>query len=104
MEVESSFRTDADSGWAYGLCQIGWINQDWLMDEGIDIMTTQGNIEGGCYILSDLLSRHNMPEALMAYNMGEYGAQELWDQGIHESVYSREVLDAAARWEKVLYE
>ena len=102
METESSFREDADSGWAYGLCQIGYINEDSLADLGMDIYTTQGNIEAGCYILSDLMTRHSVSESLMAYNMGEAGAEEFWEQGITESQYSRDVLAAAQRWEERL--
>lgn len=102
IETESSFREDADSGWAYGLCQIGYINEDWLAEEGVDIYTTSGNIEAACMILGDLLSRYDVPQALMAYNCGEYGAQELWAEGITESQYSRDVLAAADRWEEIL--
>ena len=102
METESSFREDADSGWAYGLCQIGYINEEDLAEKGMDIYTNAGNIEASCVILSDLLSRHDVSEALMAYNMGEYGASEYWDEGITESQYSRDVLAAARRWEEVL--
>lgn len=102
METESSFREDADSGWAYGLCQIGYINEDELASLGMNIYTNEGNIEAGCYLLSDLLSRHSVSESLMAYNMGEYGAEELWEQGITESQYSRDVLLAAEKWKKIL--
>jgi hypothetical protein len=102
METESSFRDDADSGWAYGLCQIGYINEEELSALGMDIYTNEGNIEAGCYLLSDLMTRHSVSESLMAYNMGEFGAEEFWAQGITESQYSRDVLAAAQRWEERL--
>ena len=102
METESSFQADADSGWAYGLCQIGWINQDWLAEEGIDIMTNQGNIEAACLILSDYLERYTTEQALMCYNQGEYGAQEDFDNGIYSTRYSQTVLAGAEKWKGVL--
>lgn len=102
METESSFRLGADSGWAFGVCQIGYINADWLADEGVDIFTTSGNIEAACIILSDYLSRYTTDQALMAYNQGEYGASEDWDEGIYQSDYSRSVLEAAQKWRSVL--
>lgn len=98
METESSFRFDADSGWAYGVCQIGYINEDWLKDNGIDMRTNMGNIEAGCLILSDFLSRYDTADALICYNCGEYGAQELFDKGIHETDYSRSVMGSAEKW------
>ena len=102
METESSFRLGADSGWAYGVCQIGYINADWLADEGVDIFTTSGNIEAACIILSDYLSRYTTDQALMAYNQGEYGASEDWDSGIYQSDYSRSVQEAAEKWRNII--
>lgn len=102
-ETESSFQWEADSGWAYGLMQIGYINHDWLTERGMDPMTKQGNIEAGVYMIGDLLTRYGDPhKALMAYNCGESGAAELWATGETESDYSRAVLTAAERWEKIL--
>lgn len=102
METESSFRFDADSGWAVGICQIGYINEEWLAEQGIDIYSKMGNIEAGCIILSDYLSRYTTDQALMAYNQGEYGASEDWDSGIYQSEYSRTVQEAAQKWAKIL--
>jgi len=99
MEVESSFDETADSGWAYGLCQIGYINELEMASNGLDIYRTADNIEAGCLILSDLMSRHSLTESLMAYNMGEYGAEEYWLEDIHENEYSKAVLEAAHKWE-----
>ena len=104
METESSFRKDADSGWAFGICQIGYINAVWLAEDGVDIYTTQGNIEAACVILGDYLNRYDVPQALMAYNCGEYGAQELWAEGINETEYSRSVMAAAERWEETIHD
>jgi soluble lytic murein transglycosylase-like protein len=102
METESSFQLDADSGWAYGVCQIGYINEEWLADKHIDIYSPLGNIEAACLILSGYLENYTTEQALMAYNCGEFGAQELWDEGIYQSDYSRSVLESAQKWRSVL--
>lgn len=104
METESSFRFDADSGWAYGICQIGYINEGWLAEEGIDIYSKMGNIEAGCLILSDYLTRYTKDQALMAYNMGEYGAAEEWEAGVFSSEYSEAVLQRATKWNQIIKE
>lgn len=104
LEIESGFDFEADSGWAYGICQIGYINEDWLAEEGIDIYSNMGNIEAGCMILSDYLSRYTEDQALMAYNQGEYGASEDWDSGIYQSEYSRAVQEAAEKWRVTINE
>lgn len=101
MEIESQFDTGADSGWAYGVMQIGYINHEWLQADGIDPMTDHGNIQAGVYMIGNLLGRYgDTHKALMAYNCGEYGAAELWAEGITETEYSRSVLAAAEKWEK----
>ena len=104
METESSFRFDADSGWAVGICQIGYINEEWLAEQGIDIYSNMGNIEAGCMILSDYLTRYTEEQALMAYNMGEYGAAEKWESGIYSSEYSEAVLQRANYWNQIIKE
>lgn len=102
METESSFNFEADSGWAYGITQIGYINADWLAAEGIDIYKPTGNIEAGCMILGGYLERYTTEQALMAYNQGEYGASEDWDAGIYSTKYSRSVMEAAEKWEEII--
>lgn len=104
METESSFRFDADSGWAVGICQIGYINEEWLAEQGIDIYSKMGNIEAGCMILSDYMTRYTEEQALMAYNMGEYGAAEKWESGIYSSEYSEAVLQRANHWNQIIKE
>ena len=102
IETESSFQSDADSGWAYGLCQIGYINEDWLSDQGINMYTIQGNIEAGCLILSDYLSRYTTEQALICYNEGEYGAADTFADGVYSTKYSRSVLESAEKWRSII--
>ena len=105
METESSFDYKADSGMAYGLCQIGYINFETLQEQGIDPETTWGNIEAGCYMMSDLLERYgDLHRALMAYNLGESWAEEEWDAGKNWSTYSVEVLTNANKWNNYISE
>ena len=99
IETESSFREDADSGWAYGLCQIGYIHEDEFAERGLDIYRTFDNIECACSMLGDYLARYNTSEALMAYNCGETGAAGLWNDGIFKTQYSMDVIAASNRWE-----
>lgn len=79
-EVETHFDPDAVSGTGdYGLMQINSINHEWLSEIGFDVMTYDGNIEAGIYIISQHLNKYGKPElALMAYNSGPTGAQKLW--------------------------
>lgn len=104
LETESDFDFEADSGWAYGIAQIGYINADWLADKGIDIYTPTGNITAGCMILGEYLEQYDTPLALMCYNCGEYGAQDLWEENITETEYSRSVMEAAEKWEVIINE
>lgn len=104
-ECESSFDPWADSGVAYGYMQIAYINFDWLREEEIFAGTRKGNIDAGCRIIGELLEKYQDPHlALMAYNCGEYGASQLWDEGYTSSAYSRKVLEAASRWEEIVGE
>ena len=103
-EVETHFDPDAVSPTGdHGLMQINEINHEWLSQNGIDVHTYEGNIEGGIFIIADLLDRFETPErALMAYNCGPTGARNLWDAGVYETDYSRKVLNAFDYWTDIL--
>lgn len=103
-EVETHFDPDAVSGTGdYGLMQINTINHEWLSELGIDVMTYEGNIEAGIYMISQHLNKYGEPElALMAYNSGPTGAQRLWDAGTFQTDYSRKVMAAFEHWTSVL--
>lgn len=79
----------------YGLMQINEINHPYLKETlGItDFLNPYDNIRGGMFILRKLFEKYETPEkVLMAYNMGETGASQLWEQGIFEINYSKSVL------------
>lgn len=98
-EVESRFDFEADSGLAWGIMQIAPVNYEWLLENGIDATTYSGNIEAGVFMFRQLKDKYGDTHlALMAYNCGEAGAAELWEQGYTQSGYSRDVMDAAGRW------
>lgn len=103
-DVETHFDPDAVSGTGdYGLMQINAINHEWLSELGIDVMTYEGNIEAGIYMISQHLNKYGEPElALMAYNSGPTGAQRLWDAGTFQTDYSRKVMAAFEHWTSVL--
>lgn len=100
MQKESRFDIYAVSSTNdYGLMQINACNKDYLNKQlGItDLTNPYENIEGALFILRGLFDKYdNTSKVLMAYNMGEYGASKLWDKGIFETSYSKEVLENQA--------
>lgn len=97
MQLESSFNPSIISSTNdYGLMQINRINHEWLKEKlGItDFLDPYQNTRSGIYILRNLFEKYEEPElVLMAYNMGETGASRLWDKGIYETNYTRNVLE-----------
>lgn len=99
-EVETHFDPDAVSGTDdYGLMQINACNHGWLAELGFDVMTYEGNIEAGIYLIAQNIQKYEDFElALMAYNCGPTGAQRLWAQGIYQTDYSQKVMTAYSYW------
>lgn len=104
IEKESSFDETAVSETNdYGLMQINECNHEWLSGElGIDdFLDGEQNITAGVYLISDLYDKYeDIGLALMAYNCGEKGAKDLWQQGIYSTAYSRAVLETAESLEQ----
>ena len=102
MFTESSFRADVVSGTNdYGLMQINKCNHEYLAEQlGItDIANPYQNIRAGLYLLRGLFEKYDdEAKVCMAYNMGEYGASVLWEQGIYETKYSNKVLTQADKY------
>lgn len=101
IEHESSYRADVISKTNdYGLMQINICNHEWLSEAlGItDFLDPEQNVMAGTYIFHTLFEEYGNDTAkvLMAYNMGEPGASNLWNQGIYESKYSREIMQRMA--------
>ena len=103
-EIETHFDADAVSSTSdYGLMQINKCNHDWLLKEGFDVTTYDGNIGAGIYMIGGYIETYgDIGLALMAYNCGPGGAQKLWSQGVYSTDYTRKVMDAYNRWSEVL--
>lgn len=100
IEQESDFdgtarSTTGDSGYM----QINDINVDALAKMGYtDLFDTEQNVRAGISILKEHLEMFgcgNVTFALMAYNLGAKGAQDMIDAGIYETEYTREILTRA---------
>lgn len=106
ISKESSFMPDGISSTnAYGLMQINACNHEWLTEElGItDFIDPYENIKAGLFILRGLFEKYDSTsKVLMAYNMGENGASKLWEQGIFESNYSKDVLQRQETYRQIL--
>lgn len=96
MKVESGYEVDAQNGSCYGLMQIHAINMEYLSNNigTTDLTDPEQNIKAGAFILGGYLEKYSLPDSLMAYNLGEGGAKRLWNQGIHETGYTRKVLES----------
>lgn len=82
----------------YGIMQINACNHGYLRETlGIvDFLDAKSSIDGGVYIISILLNKYEDPNmALMAYNMGSYGAAQQWKKGNYSSNYSRAIISKA---------
>ena len=78
----------------YGLFQINKVNHKRMAELGYtDMLNAEDNIKAGIYILSECLDRNDSyHKALMAYNMGQTGANRAMAKGIYETAYSRGVM------------
>lgn len=82
----------------YGYMQINKVNHEWLSEELCidDFLDGKQNILAGVYILSGLYNKYeDIGLSLMAYNCGEAGAKQLWEQGIYSTKYSIEIQEIA---------
>lgn len=107
IEHESHFNSETISGTDdYGLMQINCVNEDTLKAEyrSADLLNPYQNVFCGVKIISSYLKKYDgdYRKALMAYNMGEYGAQKAWQDGITTSPYSDEILSIMNEYEQEL--
>lgn len=107
IEHESQFDEEAVSGTNdYGLMQINSINSEYLEKEYkvTDLLNPYQNVFCGVKVIGSYLTKYegNCNKALMAYNMGDYGAQKAWLDGIESSSYSRTILALMSEYEQEL--
>lgn len=102
IETESGFRADIISASNdYGLMQINRINHENLSNIlGIeDFNDPYDNVRAGMFILYKLFEKYgDTNKVLMAYNMGESGAQKLWLNGVFDTNYTQKVIRNAEKY------
>ena len=105
IEQESGFDPEAVSPTDdYGLMQINAVNHEWLKEEYrcADMMNPYQNVFCGISIISSYIDKYGeLDKALMAYNMGNYGAQKAWKNGVTSIAYSEEILSLMKEYEEV---
>jgi len=108
-EVESRFNMEAVGAVGeVGIMQLnpgpdGAYHAELEEATGLDPTTAAGNIAGGCYLLGKYLSEYEAPTmAAMAYSMGQAGAEKAREAGIASTEYTKAVLEAVERWERVV--
>lgn len=90
----------------YGLMQINAVNHTWLNEEYrcADMLDPYQNVFCGVKIIGSYVSRYDgdLTKALMAYNMGDYGARKAWENGVDKISYSTTILGLMENYEEVL--
>lgn len=101
MEQESRFDLEADSGDSFGVMQINECHGPRDI-----IIQPRENIQIGCWLLGYLYREYgNWHKALVAYNCGEAGAEQMYFRHGHiSSSYSRQVMRRSEKWAKILGE
>lgn len=104
IEHESSFNPEEISSTDdYGLMQINTVNHSSLEEQykTADLMNPYQNVFCGIKMIGSYISSYgNYNKALMAYNMGEYGAEKAWENGIESTSYSKSILALTERYEQ----
>lgn len=107
IEHESGFNPEVISSIDdYGLMQINAINHEWLEEKYrvADFLNPYQNAFCGITIIGSYIEKYgDYGKALMAYNMGDYGAQKSWENGVTSSSYSTTILDLMQKYEEVLH-
>lgn len=107
IEHESGFNPEVVSSTDdYGLMQINVVNHEWLEEDYrcADMLDPYQNVFCGVKIIGSYLERYegDLPKALMAYNMGDYGARKAWENGVTETSYTKAILSLMGEYEEVL--
>lgn len=104
IDKESKFNPEVVSKTGdYGLMQINTINHEWLAEEyrTADMLDPYQNVFCGIKVIGSYIQNYNdYGLALMAYNMGDYGAKKAWENGIKSTSYSESVLALMQQYEQ----
>lgn len=106
IEHESRFNPEVISTTDdYGLMQINSVSHEWLEESYrcADMTNPYQNVFCGVSIIGSYIERYesDYTKALMAYNMGDYGAKKAWGNGITSTNYSTKILALMAEYEEV---
>lgn len=106
IEHESRFNPEVVSSTDdYGLMQINEVNHEWLEEDYrcADMLNPYQNIFCGVKIISQYIVKYDgdYGKALMAYNMGDYGARKAWQNGVSSTNYSANILELMQKYEEV---
>ena len=107
IEHESQFNPESVSKTDdYGLMQINEVNHTWLNEEYrcADMLDPYQNVFCGVKIIGSYLRAYDgdCTKALMAYNMGDYGAAKARESGITSTAYTDKILALMPAYEEVL--
>lgn len=104
IDYESNFNpeivSDTDD---YGLMQINRVNNEMLSSSyhSADMLDAYQNVFCGVKIIAGYINQYeDYNKALMAYNMGSYGAQKAWENGITSTTYSEQILELMSSYEQ----
>ena len=103
IEHESRFNPEVVSSTDdYGLMQINEINHEWLEEEYRcnDMLNPYQNVFSGIKIIGSYLKKYDgdINKALMAYNLGEYGARKAWENGVESIKYSTRIINLMKKY------
>ena len=106
IEHESRFNPEAVSSTDdYGLMQINEVNHEWLEEDFrcADMLNPYQNVFCGIKIIAKYIEKYegDYGKALMAYNMGDYGARKAWQNGVTSTNYSTSILELMKKYEEV---
>lgn len=105
IEHESGFNPEAVSSTDdYGLMQINSVNHNWLEEKyrTADMLNPYQNVFCGISIIGGYIEKYeDFDKALMAYNMGNYGAQKAWENDVTSTKYSESILALMDKYEEV---
>lgn len=106
IEHESRFNPEVVSSTDdYGLMQINKVNHEWLEEDFrcADMLNPYQNVFCGIKIIAKYIEKYegDYGKALMAYNMGDYGARKAWQNGVTITKYSTSVLELMQKYEEV---
>lgn len=107
VEHESQFDPEIISATDdYGLLQINAVNHNNLAEKyrAADMLDPYQNIFCGVKIIGSYLNTYDgdYTRALMAYNMGDYGAKKAIESGITSTTYTDTILSLMEEYEEVL--